>query len=799
MDLQQRYANATLKTAHELSAIARSSLISELSRLTLPEIDAAVDLVARLVPAGNIPGMILSGLANLAGRRPPPQTIRRDIGMLFKGIEQVLDRAVYGAFFAGPAAVIWAYQQLLKLAGKDPEDSFPEGTWQFYVQYALREDTARHANETHGFDTLLREHGIALSPVDRITAWAMAAIHCLHQYEQLLENEWRERTHTRLLTEVARDGQAARFYATWKGQLPYVRGADVAPQETYPAYRRRLFDQFMEKELAARGPGVRQAWAHRVQLAASEELAAYQRQMSILAYLEPGKHSEERVPIPLPEAHVGIIYHDSYFILPACIPNSDRPADVGTVRTQVAGIQAGPSQPPAQIMPLALMQRARWPEVRSRLSPELQQGLDALRRAPILMNFDPRPRELPLSELRQTERGVGDHPLTILDTGTSFVLDQSHIFFDGAWGAALAEILTNEALAWAVYLHSLPPVQPGTAPLPALQLALSAEEAALGEQSPRARAEVGVESTAIRLPAILRLRKIFKKRSDLLRLTVNDLLVLYRAVHALTYRPAPELVTELDALAGDPETHQVAADALIALERELDTNPAILIPVDASQRSPRDRLYPLCFEAPLRELDLLALHAQTLAALDAYEQTAGDRTVTYTQFDQLQRTYLATLAGFGAVMSRAKEIANRGETTSVSAIKLLAHLPPALQRLLDDIPGRFEVLNDVIRGREVFSNVGAVAPDSTLVRFITAKDDNEGKTLAWGVVTDAEGVLHLSLRDFRPHVGPLIAAGRRDLTQRIAQDYLDSYAQGLNRYVRELSRITLASRETASE
>jgi hypothetical protein len=141
MDTRQQYAEASLKTAHELSAIASSALIRDLSHLTLPEIDAAVDLVARLVPAGNVPGMILSGLANLAGRRPPLEMVRRDVGLLFKGVEQVLDQAVYGAFFAGPAAVIWAYQQLLKLAGKDLAGAFPDGTWQFYVEYALRETT----------------------------------------------------------------------------------------------------------------------------------------------------------------------------------------------------------------------------------------------------------------------------------------------------------------------------------------------------------------------------------------------------------------------------------------------------------------------------------------------------------------------------------------------------------------------------------------------------------------------------------------------------------------------------------
>ncbi len=199
---------------------------------------------------------------------------------------------------------------------------------------------------------------------------------------------------------------------------------------------------------------------------------------------------------------------------------------------------------------------------------------------------------------------------------------------------------------------------------------------------------------------------------------------------------------------------------------------------------------------PLAELNLLDLHHRALTALNGYKDRTGNRSAAYTEFDQLQRSYLATLAGFGEVMNRAKQIAVAGESASVGALKLLAHIPTPLQRLLDQIPSRFEVLNDLIKGQEVFSNVGAVAKSSSLVRFITAKDDNEKKTLAWGVITDADGVMHLSLRDFRPHVGLLDAVGRRKMAARLAQDYLDAYVLGLNQYIRELRQITLTSRET---
>ena len=138
------------------------------------------------------------------------------------------------------------------------------------------------------------------------------------------------------------------------------------------------------------------------------------------------------------------------------------------------------------------------------------------------------------------------------------------------------------------------------------------------------------------------------------------------------------------------------------------------------------------------------------------------------------------------MLARAKDVANAGESACTGSIKLLAHMPPALQQLLDTIPSHFDVLNDMIKGREVFSNVGQVAPTSSLTRFITAKDDNEKKTLAWGVMTDAQQTMIVTLRDFRAHVGLLTAVHQQDLAQKLTQDYLNAYARGLNKYISEL-------------
>ena len=103
------------------------------------------------------------------------------------------------------------------------------------------------------------------------------------------------------------------------------------------------------------------------------------------------------------------------------------------------------------------------------------------------------------------------------------------------------------------------------------------------------------------------------------------------------------------------------------------TPPAVLIPVDASRQSPRDRLHPISIAVPLNELHLLDLHERVIASLN--------HTQANKNFDKLQRHYLTALSGFGDVMQRAKEIANAGESASVGTSKLLAHIPLPLQHL----------------------------------------------------------------------------------------------------------------------
>jgi hypothetical protein len=793
IDKKPSYQQATQYTAKELGTVAKGISVQQLSRLSLPEVEAVVELISKIMPAGNVPGMILSGLARLPGRRIPIQKMQQDVNALFSGVEQILDSAMYGAVFAGPAAIIWGYQNLLKLAGKDPETAFPEGVWQFYAGYALREDTARHTNETHGFDTLLNQHNIHLNPVDRLTAWLMASVTCLHQYNSLLENEWRERVSISLLEESS-SARAKRLHRDWQIRLPYRREED-APDLNYPAYRQYKFDQFLKKNLQSLPVSDYEKWQTKLKLIESRDLSAYQRQMSILAYLEPGLYGETRVPFNLAEAQIGIIHRDSYYLFPVCEHGSNKPLDVMTARAQITALLKSSSSSPSQLTSLARMKRSALPNLRNKLSPIFMNDLDNLRFSPILISADRRSRSLPLSELRQAERGIGSHALTIFDTGETMVFDQSHIFFDGAWGTALSEIMTNEALSWARYLSMLPsPIAAEKRIYTLLTLKMQPSDLDLIQQTPRVSPEASAENNKVDLKLCIDLRKQFKQRNDLLQLTINDLLILYRAIHAATYKPSKNLLSEINKLAAtQPE---IGASLRQLVEEASRTNPAILIPMDASLKIPRERIYPLNMEVPLVELNLLNLHSQTMKLLAAYEDSTEDRAAMYAGFGHFQKLYLASLAGFGAILSRAKEIAIQGESASVGAIKLLAHLPLPLQHILDKIPERFELLNNILKGREVFSNVGAVVHTSTLTRFITAKDDNTQKQLAWGVMTDAKGIMHIHLRDFRPQVATLLSIGRKDLANMITQDYLDAYAEGFNTYIHDLSIITRASRET---
>lgn len=790
---EHELSQATLTTADDLLTVARTMKVEELSSLSLPEIERLTSEVARVVPAGNVPGFVLSGLARMSGRMVDPDESRKHVTLLFKGLRQTLGTTLYTAFITGTASVLYGYQQLLRLAGKDPDSAFPEGTWQFYLEFALREDTARHANETIGFHTQLARNNVDIKESDMLAAWLLTTAYFIQQLPDILANEWRERVLLKVLAEtVAGDRRKANdyrgLYRQWEQQRPFRRGMDGA-FESYATYRARVFENFCKPHLAALRPAERKQIEER--MAALENspttggLPAYQRQMSWLAYLQPDTHSETRIHYPFEQAKIGVIWRGHYYLLPL----HDVFNVEATRRTAAAILADTPDTPPAGLDDLLLAApRAEQPNLRKLVDTGGTLELDLLRFAPVLINWDQQNANQPLSYIRQAKRGVGDHPLTIIRTQESFVFDQSHIFFDGAWGAAVAEMMTNEALSWAFYLSTQPAVRRAQNPPPPLRLSVNQRLQKTGAKA-RLPIEASAETTALHMDAIVALRGALKQRSDLAQVTVNDLLILYRGLHALVYQLSPEIETYLAALkkqrtVAAQQAYQITREVL---DRTINKNPAILIPIDASRHAPHDRVYPTTFRNPLT--DFFDHHRTALDALHRFRM-ARDKT-TQRAFEEAQATYLRMVGGFGELLTRYKDIALRGQSTSTASIKLMARVPEPLQRLLNSIPGKLDLLNEIIKGEEVFSNIGRVTPDSTLRRFITAKDDNQQKMFAWGVMTDAQNIVHLSLRDFRPHIPALHAAGAGELAQLIVQDYLNAYANGLNAYVAELREIAI--------
>jgi hypothetical protein len=840
---------ATLVSLQQLD----DNTIRQLTRLTLPEIQAVKQEVAQVLPAGNLPAFVLSGLLKLKGRRITPDQVSQDVAALMRGVS-LIPHGLYGAFIAGPAAVLYAYQKLLQLAGKEPADAFPQGTWQFYLQFGLREDSARHTNETIGFHRALAPHP---EPAAMAAAWLCASMELLYYYDDLLALNWTEGVMLRLLMDElsqvpGADGSAsARLVREWNAMCPYHRPPEGS---SYIAHRQATFQQFIHTRLGELPPDAQKRFQSRYAARLVEELPAYQEQMNLLAALQPEAYQERKEPIPFWQACIGFVWQEHTYLLPlsqrdpeglplcypaypgnaspthlACHADGDwydaasrqpvlvdrsgrlwyrdsgrlcgylRPPSPETVRNWVKAIFASSARGSPSSLDLILTHSPRplQSKLRATLPAATRAELDALRQAPIIVNWDQRSRELPLSYIRQGRRGVGDHALTLFRTDQSIVFDQSHIFFDGMWGLAIAEVLTDTAIHWYARVSAQPDLSPAPEQLAPQPLALSStsQVEAMSQANYRPN-EAAAESTAVDMNRLSRLRRWLLQRG--VHLTINDLLLLYRFFHAAWYQPSRTLIQALEAFhvrAESPDASEVYRQIMASLARLRATNPALLIPMDASNVSPRERVFPTTFRNPLTEIRERFVIAQDHCR--SYRDHPDPE--HWPVFDRARRELLTYLKAFAEVMDALKAVTMRGESFNTATIRLLAHLPSSMQHMLDQIPQRIGILNEIVKGNEVFSNVGRVAPGTSLSRFISAKDDGQTKELIWGILTDDQGHMHISLRDFRPFMPGLLALGESELATSLAQDYLDGYVQGLNHFVSELSTIIALKEETKTE
>ncbi len=840
----EAHRKAVKATLASIQQVVSTQELTRVSNRPSAEVEALQKEVADIIPAGNVVALVTSGLLRLRGRNISTNQAQSDVSALLRSME-LLPRniAIYGTFFAAPAFVLSAYQKLLTMTGKDPETAFPNGLWQFYLEFALREDSAHHTNETTGFQTAMARYGLHMAEADQLAAWICAASQLYFQYDDMIENEWREQVHLSILQQHITDLNLGdklyfqRLPQSWANQRPYWRGHDAALDENYATYRHRRFDNFLRSRLKFLPDNERDIVANNYNERAKAELADYQQQMTILATLSPERYREDRLPIPLWLTKVGVIIKGHYYLMPACRVNSQgypllfqnmspdapsevlqtnskgemcdpkgqplrmerngrvydqnhrlrgylRPVHFETIRQQVVYLldQDNPAPTATLDDQLITIKRSEQERARKQLeSINTQQELGVLKCAPVLINWDMQNQALPLSYIRRGKRGAGDHAITIFRTPNSMVFDQSHIFFDGVGGLAFAEVITGEAVSWAAYFHNLGPSEPSGQGLYFLQLVAQPSL----DKFPRVKAcEVSAESINVNMKSLALLRKSLPQRHANLSLTVNDLLILYRCKFSQDYRYSPKVENALLQLQAENNSQATEAYNLVkeALAKLQSSNPSILIPLDASGMNPRERLYATTFRNPFTEM--WSIYDSSSKALSRY--AVNQNQTHWADFSNARGLLLTQLNYFGELLRAYKRVAIQGGSTSTATMKLLAHMPDYLRRILDQIPQRIEVLNDVVKGEEVMSNVGRVSKGASVTRFISAKDDNENKTLVWGIITDDTETLHISLRDFRPYVAALTELNRLDLAQMIVTDAVESFTAGFNQFVARL-------------
>lgn len=786
--------------------------------------------------SGNVRGLFRSGLTLLRARLVKPRTEEDSSDRL-----RVIGYYLLFIGLIGIPALLLTWFQRLRSAVSGTPWAFEEGSWQFYLNFGLREDLAHHTNETTGYQT---QRAKDATEVDDLTAWIMTLGQFLWSYDELMGIVWDEANTIRLLDKTAYEAGMRqeplfnRLGRQWEVQRPY----DAPMNGTYADVRRAAFDSFITRRVEALPKTLLKQFETARDMQQKQNRAAYQRLLSINGFMNPSRIKDSKEFIKPWQANIGVVYRGQYFMFKLAardefgrllgfgrggnsfpimeyndrlyaVEGKELRADGDQIYDVISGkwlgfldlvstvdMKAQVNALLQQNLPanfafdqselvdilLAETPRSAQQKLRSLLPPQSRAAVAELQKTPVILNWDEHPREKTLAELRRTRRGIGDHPLTVIRTEDSFIFDEHHGFFDGTWAVAMAEVLTKSAIQWCTRVKDITL----TESQPPSPLLLHASPDFISAARPlRQMTEVSAEAIIPGIQSVLDLRKRLKVQGT--NLTVNDLLVIARIFHAAHYKPSSALQKQIDAIALSEkrEDKQLTAAIEASLQRGRLINPALLIPVDATLVAPKQRIYPITFRSLSDEL--VWAWDDTWEAYQAYRKIEPPTTTEgYYAFHHFQSHYeelLQNLQVFSHVLAASKSVALRGKSINVAAMNLLANLPPELQRLLREIPERFSVLNEVIRGDEVYSNIGRVAKGATLRRFMSAKDDGNTKALVWGIMTDDDGRMVITMRDFRPHVGPLVESGRIELARSMAQDYVNAYTTDLISLVAKLS------------
>lgn len=789
--------------------------------------------------ADTLPGLIRSGMTLLKARRV---RLRSEAGGHKLDLSELGNQILYFALIVIPAIGLELFQRLRTAATGLPR-RFPRGSWQFYLGFGLREDMAHHTVETCGYHS---ERPAEATELDDLTAWVMTVIQFVWGYEELMGVVWDEWTMLRLIEQAAKKAglehaqEFVRLQRQWEVLRPY--GAPL--NGTYADVRRAAFESFIRPRRSLLPRQWQDGMTEQYEKLAATKRISYQKQMSLLAKVVPGRYLDYKRPIPLWDAKIGLIIGGQYYLLDVASHDEEghplvyghgggrwplhfidgEPVDeegerlvlegeqlyrardhkwvgyldmasASRIEWQLRQILAEPNpglRQPEMATDVLLAETPRSAQMRLRgmLPPETQAEVWALSNAPVIINWDAGSGDDWLAKLRRAQRGIGDHALTVRRTDRTFIFDQSHVFFDGTWSLAMAEVFTNAAIQWCRRIITITPSE--SAPAHPLRLR-GGDPFRKAAERRRQLPEVTAETTIWNfISEVSSLRRILAQRGALL--TINDLLVITRIFHAAHYKPSPSAQREIEAYTQDAksEAEQHAVRAIWrSLERGRITNPALLIPVDASFTDPQERVFPIMFRNLVLADNLVWVWDNTWDAYQAYRRIEPPDTpeglAALKNFALKRALLIGNLIAFSHVMAANKAVGLRGHSLNIAILKLLVGLPSVVQYMLNYIPEQFSVLNEIIKGDEVYSNVGRVAQGSSLTRFMSAKDDGNTKALVWGVMSDDQNRLIVTMRDFRPHVKPLIQAGHMDLAQLMAQDYLTAFTAELIGLVARLS------------
>ena len=535
-------------------------------------------------------GLIRSGWTLLGARRVQPRH-----GKGYKHGASLKSRFLYILLIVVPGIVLNQYQNLRTMLTRKPR-RHPQGAWQFYLETGLREDMAHHTNETTGFHT---DPPPGATELDDLTAWVMAVMQFLWHYDDLMATIWDEAVLLRLIDEAAHQAGLEthdlydRLIRQWEIRRPY--GAPL--NGTYADVRRAAFVNFVSTRLEALPANLLEAVLARHNELASSRREAYQKQMSLLSTLVPGRYRDEKRPIPLWDVRIGLILNGRYYLIDVVDhgetgePIVYRP-DGGQIRLHF-DLDGTPFAPTGERLELhndqfhrvsdgqvigyldmAPASRIKWQlrqileslpdyeiptdneavdillvettrpeqeELRAALPSATLVSLSKLRTVPIVINWDERPADLAtLADLRRAQRVIGGHALTIMRTAKSFIFDLHHVFFDGTWAMAVSEVLTNTARTWRSRCMEIHPTQTfSLKPLPMLPSPAFLAAARSKRQTP----EISAETTIYDISSIMTLRGMLARTGT--KLTVNDLLVTTRIFHAAHYKPSPDVAKKI--------------------------------------------------------------------------------------------------------------------------------------------------------------------------------------------------------------------------------------------------------------